>query len=180
MPAPRLLDRVHAAARTRHLSRRTEEAYSGWIVRFVRFHDTRHPRELGAAEVRSFLTDLRVLRRVASSAERRRPPKVRRLSRAVDGREADRDSRAGCGADESRRRRSASVSNHGSGSLVQPPDLLPEMPPPVGQKRLLRLLEGALGLHATGELLRRLLKSPQRAGEVAVQPRREGKGKSGR
>ena len=32
-PKPRLLDRVRAAIRTRHYSRRTEKAYVAWIRR---------------------------------------------------------------------------------------------------------------------------------------------------
>ncbi|MGH7855949.1 MAG: phage integrase N-terminal SAM-like domain-containing protein, partial [Candidatus Binatia bacterium] len=32
---PKLLDRVREAIRTRHYSRRTEEAYVGWIRRFI-------------------------------------------------------------------------------------------------------------------------------------------------
>ena len=35
LPAPRLLDRVRIAIRTRHLSPRTEEAYVFWIRRFI-------------------------------------------------------------------------------------------------------------------------------------------------
>ena len=38
MPAaqtPKLLDRVRAAIRARHYSLRTEEAYVGWIRRFI-------------------------------------------------------------------------------------------------------------------------------------------------
>src|SRR5438270_280500 len=57
---PRLLDRVRAAARVRHFSLRTEDAYAGWVRRFVLFHGKRHPQELGAAEVNAFLTDLAV------------------------------------------------------------------------------------------------------------------------
>ena len=34
-PKPRLLDRVRAALRLRHYSRRTEEAYVAWIRRYV-------------------------------------------------------------------------------------------------------------------------------------------------
>ena len=45
---PRLLDRVRAAARLRHESRRTEPAYVAWIRRYIFFHGTRHPAELGA------------------------------------------------------------------------------------------------------------------------------------
>jgi hypothetical protein len=43
---PKLLDRVRAAIRTRHYSIRTEEAYVGWIRRFILFHKKRHPAEI--------------------------------------------------------------------------------------------------------------------------------------
>jgi hypothetical protein len=39
---PRLLDQVREAIRARHYSRRTEEAYVGWIKRFILFHGKRH------------------------------------------------------------------------------------------------------------------------------------------
>ena len=57
-PAFRLLDHVREAIRVRHYSPRTEEAYVGWIRRFIRFHGRRHPRELGATEVTAFLSNL--------------------------------------------------------------------------------------------------------------------------
>ena len=38
-PTPRLYDRVVEALRTRHYSRRTEEAYIHWILRFILFHN---------------------------------------------------------------------------------------------------------------------------------------------
>jgi hypothetical protein len=40
---PRLLDRVRQALRRKHYSLRTEEAYVGWIRRFILFHQKRHP-----------------------------------------------------------------------------------------------------------------------------------------
>lgn len=43
---PRLLDRVRAAARLRHYSRRTEAAYVAWIRRYILFHGKRHPAEV--------------------------------------------------------------------------------------------------------------------------------------
>ena len=55
---PKLLDQVRAAVRYKHYSIRTEQAYVDWIRRFVIFHDRRHPREMGAAEVTAFLTHL--------------------------------------------------------------------------------------------------------------------------
>jgi integron integrase len=55
---PRLLDRVRAAVRMRHCSRRTEKVYVAWIRRFIVFHEKRHPREMGAPEVTAFLSSL--------------------------------------------------------------------------------------------------------------------------
>lgn len=57
-PKPKLLDRVREAIRTRHYSYKTEEAYVGWIRRFILFHNTRHPLEMGEAEVAQFLSSL--------------------------------------------------------------------------------------------------------------------------
>lgn len=53
---------VREAIRVRHFSIRTEEAYVGWIRRFIFFHRKRHPRDLGEAEVQAFLNDLAVRR----------------------------------------------------------------------------------------------------------------------
>jgi integron integrase len=55
--------------RTRHLARRTELAYLGWIRRYVAFHGRRSPRELGASEVEAFLTHLAVSGRVSASTQ---------------------------------------------------------------------------------------------------------------
>ncbi len=68
-PKPRLLDRVRAALRIRHYSRRTEEAYVAWIRRYILFHDKRHPAEMGAPEVTRFLSSLAVEGRVAGSTQ---------------------------------------------------------------------------------------------------------------
>jgi len=69
-PGPRsLADAVRAAIRLRHFSRRTEEAYLGWIRRFIRFHWGRHPRSLGAVAVSEFLSHLAVEGRVSASTQ---------------------------------------------------------------------------------------------------------------
>ena len=52
-----------------HYSRRTEEAYLGWIRRFIVFHGKRHPALLGEAEVTSFLSTLATEKKVASSTQ---------------------------------------------------------------------------------------------------------------
>src|SRR2546422_5131702 len=66
---PRLLDRVREAVRARHYSRRTEEAYVAWIRRYILFHGKRHPAEMGALKVTSFLTSLAVDGHVAASTQ---------------------------------------------------------------------------------------------------------------
>jgi integron integrase len=66
---PRLLDQVRAVLRRKHYSLRTEEAYVGWVKRYVLFHGKRHPRDLGLPEVEAFLTDLAVTQHVAASTQ---------------------------------------------------------------------------------------------------------------
>ena len=68
-PKPKLLDQVRQAIRTRHLSPHTEQAYVGWIKRFIFFHNKRHPMEMGEAEVARFLQASLLMRR---SVHRRR------------------------------------------------------------------------------------------------------------
>jgi integron integrase len=69
LPKLRLLDRVRAALRLRHYSRRTEEAYVAWIRRYILFHGKRHPADMGAAELTAFLSSLAVDGRVAASTQ---------------------------------------------------------------------------------------------------------------
>ena len=66
---PKLLDRVRAACRVRHMSIRTEDAYHDWIERFIRFHGIRHPDAMAEPEVNAFLTHLAVERNVAASTQ---------------------------------------------------------------------------------------------------------------
>lgn len=69
MSEPKLLDRVSTVARLRHLSLATERTYSDWIKRFILFHRKRHPKEMGAFEIRQFLSHLAVIGRVAASTQ---------------------------------------------------------------------------------------------------------------
>jgi integron integrase len=70
MAAPqKLLDRVRNAIRTRHYSRRTEEAYVHWIRRYIVFHKKAHPSAMGAVEISAFLTWLAVDRHVSASTQ---------------------------------------------------------------------------------------------------------------
>src|ERR1035438_6679721 len=97
LPNPKLkfLDQCREVMRFRHLSRRTEETYLQWMRRFILFHRKkapirqagdgksgaqgvthpttgwvwRHPKDMGEAEVRAFLTDLAVKRGVVAATQ---------------------------------------------------------------------------------------------------------------
>ncbi len=68
-PKSVLLQTVHDKARIRRLSPRTEQVYRSWILRFIRHHGTRHPRDLGEPEVAAFLTHLASQRKVSASTQ---------------------------------------------------------------------------------------------------------------
>lgn len=66
---PKLLDHAREQIRLRHYSIRTEESYLGWMRRFIRFHQFRHPMDLGPNEVESFLSSLVMEGDVASATQ---------------------------------------------------------------------------------------------------------------
>jgi integron integrase len=68
-PKKKLLDRVREAIRLKHYSYRTEETYIQWIKRYIFFHNTRHPQEMGVAEIEEFLTHLAVVDKVSASTQ---------------------------------------------------------------------------------------------------------------
>ncbi|MES2907954.1 MAG: phage integrase N-terminal SAM-like domain-containing protein [Pseudomonadota bacterium] len=56
-PAPLpLLEQVRRRVRAKHLSRRTEQAYTHWIKRYILYHNKRHPTDMAAPEVEAFLS----------------------------------------------------------------------------------------------------------------------------
>jgi integron integrase len=59
-----------SAIRTRHYSRRTEQAYWHWVRQFVLWSGKRHPVDMGAPEVGDFLTYLATQRNVSASTQR--------------------------------------------------------------------------------------------------------------
>lgn len=65
----KFLESVRDVARLKHLSRRTEETYVNCIRRFILFHQKKHPVEMGAAEIRAYLTHLAVNEHVAASTQ---------------------------------------------------------------------------------------------------------------
>jgi len=66
---PKLLDQVRAKRRLQHLAKRTEEAYVGWIRKFILFHHKRHPLEMRVSQVETYLTHLAVEQYVATSTQ---------------------------------------------------------------------------------------------------------------
>ena len=49
--SPKLLDKVRDKMRVKHYSIRTEQSYTGWIKRYIYFHDKQHPNNLGASSL---------------------------------------------------------------------------------------------------------------------------------
>lgn len=68
-PKTKLLDQMRLVLRLKHLSVRTEHAYINWAKRFIVFHGKRHPKDMGAEEIRAFLTHLALHRHVAASTQ---------------------------------------------------------------------------------------------------------------
>lgn len=65
----RLMEQVRRAMRERRFSPRTEQAYTGWIRRYIVFYGRRHPADLDATDVGAFLTDLAVVKQVSASTQ---------------------------------------------------------------------------------------------------------------
>ena len=67
---PRFVDQLRLTIRNQGLSYETEKTYVHWIVRFIRFHDLRHPEQMGDREVEAFLGDLAENQRCAVATQR--------------------------------------------------------------------------------------------------------------
>jgi hypothetical protein len=66
----RLLDQLRERIRYAHYSLRTENTYVYWVRYFIRFHNVKHPTEVGANEVEAFLSFLANERKVSPSTHR--------------------------------------------------------------------------------------------------------------
>lgn len=60
------LDSIYEQMLTERYAMATINAYLYWITFFIRYHQMRHPLNLGEAEVQQFLTFLACMRRVAA------------------------------------------------------------------------------------------------------------------
>ena len=70
-PQKKLLTRSgpRLSRRLKHFSLSTERSDVAWIHRYILFHNKRHPQDMGAGEVREFLSHLAVTGRVAASTQ---------------------------------------------------------------------------------------------------------------
>jgi len=89
-PRPRrvrspLLAELNRQLRLRHYSEATVRSYLRWIVRYVRFHGTRHPSELSQDDVVEFLSALAIRNRVSSSTQNQAMAAISFLYREVLG-----------------------------------------------------------------------------------------------
>jgi integron integrase len=64
-----LLEEVRETLRLKHMSLSTERAYLDYIRRFIKFHNKRHPRNMGAEEVRAFLSHMAIEGKVSASTQ---------------------------------------------------------------------------------------------------------------
>jgi integron integrase len=83
---PKLLPSLRSELRVRHYSFRTEQAYVSWVRRFVQHHNMRHPGDLPASAISSFLSDL-ARRGVSSSTQNQAMSALIFLYRDVLGRD---------------------------------------------------------------------------------------------
>jgi integron integrase len=65
----RFMERMRAIMAARRLKPRTITAYAHWIRRYIRYHDRRHPIDLGEEHVRAFLNHLVVEDGVAAATQ---------------------------------------------------------------------------------------------------------------
>jgi integron integrase len=63
------MDEMREALRSRHYSKRTEQAYCLWVKRYIHFHNYRHPAEMTEPHINAFLTHLAVDDKVSASTQ---------------------------------------------------------------------------------------------------------------
>lgn len=92
--ASRLMDQVRETLRFYHYAYNTEKSYVEWILRFIRFNNKKHPKEMGKLEIERFLSHLAVNRDVAASTQNQAFNAIMFLYKKVLGLEMDLDIRA--------------------------------------------------------------------------------------
>ena len=68
-PFPDIIQKMIIEIRLRQYSIRTEQAYVGWINRFIRFHQSQDPSDMGEKEIEMYISYLAVERNVSVSTQ---------------------------------------------------------------------------------------------------------------
>ncbi|MBI5622174.1 MAG: integron integrase [Elusimicrobia bacterium] len=82
-----ILDKVRDAIRAKHLSPRTEDAYVGWIARFLDKHPAKPAEDLGQAEIAAFVTHVSSAGRISPSTQNQALNAILFLYRQVLGKD---------------------------------------------------------------------------------------------
>ena len=67
--AKKLLDRLSDKIKFMHYSPKTEVTYVSWVKRYILFHNKKHPKEMGKADIEAFLTYLAVNKKVSPTTQ---------------------------------------------------------------------------------------------------------------
>lgn len=65
----RLMDQVREVLRFHHYAYSTERSYISWILQYIRFHNKKHPKDMGKFEIESYLSHLAINRHVSASTQ---------------------------------------------------------------------------------------------------------------
>lgn len=65
----KLEEKIRTKLRRLGLAYRTEKSYIGWYKRYVKFHNFKHPKELGSQGIEDFLNDLAINKQVAAGTQ---------------------------------------------------------------------------------------------------------------
>ena len=65
----KLLDKVKEVLRYHHYSIRTEHTYTNWIIKYVKYNNKKHPRNMGKHEIEKYLSHLAIDLNVAKSTQ---------------------------------------------------------------------------------------------------------------
>lgn len=69
MPSP-FIQSIRDHLRARHYSKRTEQTYIYWILKYIRFHNRAHPNNLTTAHITEFLERLALKEKVSPSTQK--------------------------------------------------------------------------------------------------------------
>ena len=65
----RLMAQVRETLRFYHYAYSTEKSYVQWILRYIRFNERRHPKDMGKTEIERLLSHLAINRNVSAATQ---------------------------------------------------------------------------------------------------------------